>query len=116
MACPSRLKVHGLVPCSALCITHNLPPCCRAHETEEPGLEVALRIEDKQQDILKTLRVAVLDALYEARAEVTRAVEKLAHAHSNSLAVRTQGVVTVHRARLLETSRGEELRLMTVMR
>ena len=77
---------------------------------------VALRFEDKQRDILGTLRGAVVEALHEAQSGVTKAVEVLARAHSNSLAVRTTGVVTVHSARLQETLLGEELRLMTVMR
>ena len=119
VADPSRLKVHILVPCSARCNTQNLPSCCSAHKTEDSGQRVAIRFEDKQWDILGTLRDAVMDALYEAQSEVTRAVEVLKHAHSNSLAVRDMGltgVVTVHHASLQETSPGEALRLMTVMR
>lgn len=119
MADPSRLKVPFWCPCSALCNTHNLPPCCRAHKTGHPGQTVAIRFEDRQRDILATLRDALETALYEAQSEVTRSVEMLAHTHSNSLAVRDmgmKGVVAVHCARLQETSPGERMRLMTVMR
>ena len=80
---------------------------------------MAIRFEDSQWDVLRTLRDAVETALYEAQSEVTRAVEMLNRAYSTTLAVHDMGVtgvVTVHCARLQETSPGEKLRLMTVMR
>ena len=119
VADPSRLKVHILVPCSALCNTHNLPPCCRAHKKGKPGQTVAIRFEDRQWSVLRTLRDAMVEALDEVEPEAAGAVEMLDHAHRNSLAVRVMrvtGVVTVHRSRLHATSLGEKLRLMTVMR
>ena len=80
---------------------------------------MAIRFEDKQWDILRTLRAYVVEALHEVQPEATRAVEMLDHAYKNSLAVRVMrvdGAVTVHRVRLAATSLGERMRLMTVMR
>ena len=77
---------------------------------------MAIRFEDRQWNILQTLRDALMAALHEVHPEATRAVETLDHAHRNSLAVGLKGIVTVHCARLQETSLGEKLRLMTVMR
>ena len=106
-------------PCFALCNTQRLAPCCRAHKKAKPGQEVAIRFEDRQWDVLQTLRNALVDALCEGQPEATKAVETLGHAYRNRLAMcvmGVKGVVTVHRARLQATSLGERMRLMTVMR
>ena len=80
---------------------------------------MAIRFEDRQWDILRTLRDAVLEALCEGQPEATKAVEMLGHAYRNRLAMcvmGVKGVVPVHRARLQATSLGKRMRLMTVMR